>query len=81
MLNKIEPLQRQDQADGDDRRLMRCTSFAATIPVSVTESDGIDLVEQEVMALAQPAPHYFPDEKFTDQPERVLAAEMIRERS
>ena len=37
------------------------------------------LSEQEE-ALAQPAPHYFPDEKFTDQPERVLAAEMIREK-
>ena len=54
-------------------------TFAATVPVSVTENDGVDLVEQEVMALAQPAPHYFPDEKFTDQPERVLAAEMIRD--
>ncbi len=54
--------------------------FAATVPVSVTEMDGVELVEEEVMALAQPAPHYFPDEKFTDQPERVLAAEMIREK-
>lgn len=54
--------------------------FAATIPVSVTEADGVDLVEQEVMALAQPSPHYFGDDKFTDQPERVLVAEMIREK-
>ena len=61
-------------------RLNAAHPFSATVPVSVTEADGIDLVEQEVMALAQPAPHYFPDEKFTDQPERVLAAEMIREK-
>ena len=47
------PLQRQDQADRTIARLNAVHSFAATIPVSVTESDGIDLVEQEVMALAQ----------------------------
>ena len=80
MLNKIDLCSDKTRLMGTIARLNAVHSFAATIPVSVTESDGIDLVEQEVMALAQPAPHYFPDEKFTDQPERVLAAEMIREK-
>lgn len=80
VLNKIDLCSDKTRLMGTIARLNAVHSFAATIPVSVTESDGIDLVEQEVMALAQPAPHYFPDEKFTDQPERVLAAEMIREK-
>ena len=80
VLNKIDLCSDKTKLMGTIARLNAVHSFAATIPVSVTESDGIDLVEQEVMALAQPAPHYFPDEKFTDQPERVLAAEMIREK-
>ncbi len=61
-------------------RLNFAYDFQATVPISALTLDGIDLVEQEVRSLAKPAPHYFPDDKFTDQPERVLAAEMIREK-
>ena len=80
MLNKIDLCSDKSKLMATIARLNAAHPFSATVPVSVTEADGIDLVEQEVMALAQPAPHYFPDEKFTDQPERVLAAEMIREK-
>ncbi len=51
----------------------------ALIPVSVLHNDGIDLLVNELLALAQPGPHYFPDDMMTDQPERVLAAELVRE--
>lgn len=80
VLNKIDLCSDKTKLMQAIASLNAAHTFAATVPVSVTENDGVDLVEQEVMALAQPAPHYFPDEKFTDQPERVLAAEMIREK-
>ena len=80
VLNKIDLLEDKSKLMGQMATLYNRYQFAAVIPISVLQNDGIDLVEQEVMALAQPAPHYFPDEKFTDQPERVLAAEMIREK-
>ena len=54
-------------------------SFAEIIPISVTEQDGVSLVEEAVCRCAVPSPHYFPDDKITDQPEQVLIAEMIRE--
>lgn len=54
--------------------------FKAVIPVSVKEKDGIDIIWEETEKYAVPAPHYFPDDKLTDQPERVLAGEMIREK-
>lgn len=53
--------------------------FAEIIPISVTEQDGVSLVEEAVCRCAVPSPHYFPDDKITDQPEQVLIAEMIRE--
>lgn len=53
--------------------------FAEIIPISVTEQDGVSLVEETVCRCAVPSPHYFPDDKITDQPEQVLIAEMIRE--
>ena len=79
VLNKIDLCSDKTKLMGTIAKLNAAHPFTATIPVSVTEQDGIELVEEEDMALAQPAPHFFPDEKFTDQPERVLAAEMIRE--
>ena len=51
----------------------------ALIPISVTQNDGVQDVIDELMQLAQPGPHYFPEDMLTDQPERVLAAEIVRE--
>ncbi len=52
----------------------------AIIPVSASEKDGIDEILTIADELAKPSVHFFPDDSFTDQPERVLAAEMIREK-
>ncbi|MBE6848417.1 MAG: GTPase Era [Ruminococcus sp.] len=52
----------------------------AIIPVSASQKDGIDQIMQAAQELAKPSVHFFPDDSFTDQPERVLAAEMIREK-
>lgn len=51
----------------------------ALIPVSVLRNDGISDLMNELMKLAVPGPHYFPEDMLTDQPERVLAAEIVRE--
>ncbi|HBI85781.1 MAG TPA: GTPase Era [Ruminococcus sp.] len=51
----------------------------ALIPVSVIKRDGVQDVLDELMQLAAPGPHYFPEDMLTDQPERVLAAELVRE--
>ena len=80
MLNKIDLLDDKSKLMGQMATLYNRYQFAAVIPISVLQNDGIDLVEQEVQQLAKESPHYFPDDAFTDQPERVLAAEMIREK-
>ena len=54
--------------------------FKSVIPVSVAEDDGLDILMDEISALAVPAPHYFPDDSVTDQPERVIMSEIIREK-
>jgi GTP-binding protein Era len=51
------------------------------LPISAKLGDGVD---ELVLALKQylvPGPRYFPDDEYTDQPERVIAAEMIREKA
>ncbi len=52
---------------------------AAIIPVSVTRNDGVQAVLEELLSRAVEGPHYFPEDMITDQPERVLAAEIVRE--
>lgn len=52
---------------------------AAIIPVSVTHNDGVQAVLEELLSRAVEGPHYFPEDMITDQPERVLAAEIVRE--
>ena len=80
VLNKIDLLDDKSKLAPIIAELTSEIKFHAVIPVSVTENNGIDIVESEIMKLASESPHHFPDDKFTDQPEKVLASEMIREK-
>jgi len=54
--------------------------FAAMIPVSAATGDGVERLEAELLArMPEGAPAY-PDDYLTDQPERTLAAEIVREK-
>jgi GTP-binding protein Era len=55
-------------------------SFTEMIPVSALTGDGVDLaLERFITHLPQGEP-YFPKDQVTDQPERFLAAEIVREK-
>ena len=53
--------------------------FEAIVPISAMTGDGVEELEKALAAFAVESPHFFPDDMVSDQPERVLAAEMIRE--
>ena len=54
--------------------------FAAVVPVSAKDGSGLNDLLDELKALCVPSPFFFPEDTLTDQPERVLAAERIREK-
>ena len=54
--------------------------FAAYLPVSAVKRDGLDVLLAEIVARLPEGPLYFPEDHVTDQPERFLAAELIREK-
>ena len=54
--------------------------FAAVVPVSAKDGSGVEELVKELSAFAQPSPHFFSDDALTDQTERTLAAEIIREK-
>ena len=54
--------------------------FEAIVPVSAVKNDGLDALTDELIKLAQPSEHFFPEDTLTDQPERVIVSEIIREK-
>lgn len=80
VLNKIDLLKNKNDLAPVIASLTEQIKFQAVIPVSVKEGNGIDIVIDEIIKLAEESPHYFPDDMITDQPEKVIAAEMIREK-
>lgn len=80
VLNKIDLLRNKDELAPVIAELTSRCEFRAVVPVSVTENNGIDIVIEEIVGLSEESVHYFPDDMITDQPEKVLAAEMIREK-
>lgn len=54
--------------------------FAAVVPLSALKAQGIDVLFSELEPFMHQGPWFFPAEQFTDQPERQIAAEIIREK-
>lgn len=79
VLNKIDTL-------ADKSALLACMDawrqaypFEAILPVSALTGEGISLLGKELKAYALPSPHFFPADTTSDQPDRILAAELLRE--
>lgn len=79
-INKIDMI--KDKKELLDRIIYLSSfyDFTAVVPVSAIEGDGMADLVDEMKKTAFDSPHFFPDDTLTDQPERVLAAEMIREK-
>lgn len=81
LLNKIDLLENKDMLIQRLSEYSSLYDFSEVIPISVLENDGLDILMSSLEKLAVEGPHYFPDDKFTDQPERVIMAEIIREKA
>ena len=55
-------------------------SFDAILPVSAKTGDGLEELLCEMEKYAEEGPHLFPEDMITDQPERQICAELIREK-
>ena len=79
-INKIDMLSDKQEMMERILELTQLFEFEAVVPVSARDGDGMDALKSELMNLAQESEFFFPEDTLTDQPERVLAAEMIREK-
>lgn len=81
VLNKIDLLEDKTALISLITEYSQLYVFDEVVPVSVIEKDGTDELLDVLINYATPSPHYFPDDKFTDQPERVIMAEIVREKA
>ena len=54
--------------------------FAAIVPVSAQTGDGVDRLERVLLEQLPEGEALYPDDYLTDQPERTLVAETVREK-
>ena len=54
--------------------------FDAILPISARTGEGVDELMAELEKYAQEGPHFFPEDMITDQPERQICAELVREK-
>ena len=55
-------------------------AFDAILPISARTGDGLDELLDELEKYAEEGPHLFPEDMITDQPERQICAELVREK-
>lgn len=79
-INKIDMLERKEELLSLIALYSREFEFETVVPVSAKTGDGVDILLSELLKFSKPAPHYFADDDITDQPEKVMVAEMIREK-
>ena len=79
VLNKID-LMNKDDLLPLIAEFSQSGDFKAIIPVSALRSNGIDLLLDELTELMPEGIAFYPEEMVTDQPEKQIAAEIIREK-
>jgi GTP-binding protein Era len=59
--------------------LTRQFSFAEVIPISARKRDGLDILLRKIVEVLPVGERYYPKDQYTDQPQRFMVAELIRE--
>jgi len=80
VLNKVDRLSAKEELLPLIEQCSKLHDFAAYVPISARKEDGLDRLLVEIFERLPEADNYYPDDYITDQPERFLASELIRER-
>ena len=81
VLNKIDLVREKEKLIPMMAVLNEAYPFRQIVPLSAKDGDGVALLKGLLNDAAMPGPHFFADDTLTDQPERVIAAEMLREKA
>lgn len=79
-INKVDTLPDKEVLVARILELSKTYDFEAVVPVSALRGINMDELLSEMKKLAEESVFFFPEDTLTDQPERVIAAEIIREK-
>jgi GTP-binding protein Era len=79
LLNKIDRLHKEKLLPVIEH-YSKLHAFQEVIPISAMKEQGLDALLDKVVSALPPSPPYFPEDQLTDQPERFLVSEIIREK-
>ena len=80
VINKIDLVLDKSLIISQITEFMKEFEFSAVVPLSAKTGDGISFLTSELDKLANVSDFFFDEDTLTDQPERVIVAEMIREK-
>ena len=80
VLNKVDWLEEKPKLLALIERYRAVHDFAAYIPISARAGQGLDQLRKEIVERLPDGPAQYPSDYLTDQPERFLAAEVLREK-
>jgi GTP-binding protein Era len=80
VFNKIDWVEQKQKLFRLIEEYRKHYDFAAYVPISARRRDGLDVLIEEVVRHLPAGPAIYEDDYLTDQPERYLAAEVIREK-
>lgn len=80
VINKNDTIKSRRDARRQKEYIMGLGVFDDVLFTSVRENDGVDRLMERIESYAAPGPHYFDDDAITNQPEKVIAAEIVREK-
>ncbi len=79
VINKIDTVEKEELL-AVIAAYSQAHDFVSVVPISAKTGEGVDLLLEEAEKFAQEGPFFFPDDAVTDQPERQIMAEIIREK-
>ena len=80
VINKIDTLKDKESLLETIAVYTQAHEFEAVVPVSALTGDGMEQLTEELKGMCFESPQLFPDDMISDQPERQLVAELIREK-
>ncbi|HWZ33221.1 MAG TPA: GTPase Era [Bryobacteraceae bacterium] len=80
VFNKVDWLEEKPRLLALIERYRALYDFADYVPISALKGQGLDVLRREIVARLPEGPALYPDDYLTDQPERFLAAELLREK-
>ncbi len=79
-INKVDLVDNKPEILPVIERYSRMHELRAVVPISALSGDGTDELMKEIVSILPEGPKYYPEDSLTDQPEKFLVAELVREK-